>query len=41
MVEWHYRLNGHEFGWTPGVGNRQGYLASYGSWGGKESGMAE
>ena len=21
MVGWHHRLNGHEFGWTPGVGN--------------------
>ena len=19
MVGWHHRLNGHEFGWTPGV----------------------
>ena len=24
MVGWHHRLNGHEFGWTPGVGNGQG-----------------
>ena len=21
MVGWHYRLNGHEFGWTLGVGD--------------------
>ena len=21
MVGWHYRLNGHEFGWTPGAGD--------------------
>ena len=21
MVGWHHRLNGHEFGWTPGVGD--------------------
>ena len=27
MVEWHHRLNGHEFEWTPGVGDRQGGLA--------------
>ena len=24
MVGWHNRLNGHEFGWTPGVGDGQG-----------------
>ena len=23
MVELHHRLNGHEFGWTPGVGDGQ------------------
>ena len=23
MVGWHHRLNGHEFGWTPGVGDGQ------------------
>ena len=33
MVGWHHWLNGHEFGWTPGVGNRQGGLACCGSWG--------
>ena len=32
MVGWHHRLNGHWFGWTPGVGDGQGGLASYGSW---------
>ena len=21
MVGWHHRLNGHWFGWTPGVGD--------------------
>ena len=21
MVEWHYQLNEHGFGWTPGVGD--------------------
>ena len=24
MVGWHHRLNGHGFGWTPGVGHGQG-----------------
>ena len=23
MVEWHHRLDGHEFGWTPGAGDGQ------------------
>ena len=27
MAEWHHRLNIHGFGWTPGVGDRQGGLA--------------
>ena len=27
MVGWHHRLNGHEFGWTPGVGDGQRGLA--------------
>ena len=39
MVGWHHRFNGHEFGWTPGVGDGQGGLACYGSWGHKESDM--
>ena len=26
MIGWHHRLNGHEFGWTPGVGDGQGGL---------------
>ena len=33
MVEWHHWLNGYGFGWTPGVGDRQGGLACSGSWG--------
>ena len=33
MVGWHHRLNGHGFGWTPGVGNGQGSLAGCSSWG--------
>ena len=35
MVRWHHRLNGHEFGWTPGVGDGQGGLVCCGSWGHK------
>ena len=27
MAGWHHRLDGHEFGWTPGVGDGQGGLA--------------
>ena len=27
MVGWYHRLNGHEFGWTLGVGDGQGGLA--------------
>ena len=27
MAGWHHRLNGHEFGWTSGVGDEQGGLA--------------
>ena len=41
MVGWHYQLNGHEFGWTLGVGEGQGGLACCGSWGHKESDMTE
>ena len=41
MVGWHLWLNGHGFGWTPGVGDGQGGLACCGSWGHKESDMAE
>ena len=37
MVGWHHRLNRHEFGWTPGVGDGQGGLACCDSWGRKES----
>ena len=38
---WHHQLNGHEFGWTPGVGDGQGGLACCDSWGHKESDMTE
>ena len=41
MVGWHHRLNGHGFGWTPGVGDGQGGLACWGSWGHKESDTTE
>ena len=33
MVGWHHWLNGHGFGWTPGVGDGQGGLACCDSWG--------
>ena len=36
MVGWHHQLNGHEFGQTLGVGDGQGSLAFWGSWGRKE-----
>ena len=36
MVGWHHWLNGHEFGWTPGIGDGQGGLVCCGSWGHKE-----
>ena len=41
MVGWHHRLNGHEFGWTPGAGDGQGGLACCSSWGSKESDTTE
>ena len=36
MVGWHYRLNGHGFGWTLRVGDGQGGLVCCSSWGRKE-----
>ena len=36
MAGWHCQLNGHGFGWTPGVGDGQGGLVCCGSWGHKE-----
>ena len=36
MAGWHHRLDGHEFEWTSGVGDGQGGLACYNSWGRKE-----
>ena len=41
MVGWHHWLNGHGFGWTPGVGDGQGGLKCCGSWGHKESDTTE
>ena len=41
MVGWHHWLNGHGFGWTPGVGDEQGGLACCDSWGCKESDTTE
>ena len=41
MGGWHHRLNAHEFGWTPGVGDGQGGLACCDSWGRKDSDMTE
>ena len=41
MVGWHHRLNGHGFGWTPGVGDGQGGLVCCSSWGCKESDTTE
>ena len=41
MAEWHHWLDGHESGWTPGVGDGQGGLACCDSWGHKESDATE
>ena len=41
MAGWHHQLDGHEFGWTLGVGDGQGGLACCDSWGLKESEMTE
>ena len=41
MTGWHHRLDRHEFGWTPGVGDRQGSLECCDSWGRKESNTTE
>ena len=41
MVEWHYQRDGHEFGWTPGVGDGQGGLLCCSPWGRKELDMTE
>ena len=41
MVGWHHRLDGHEFEQTLGIGDGQGGLLCYDSWGHKESGTTE
>ena len=41
MVGWHHQFNGHEFGWTPGVGDGHGGLVCCGTWGHKELDMTE
>ena len=41
MVEWHHRLDGHEFEQALGVGDGQGSLVSCSPWGHKESDMTE
>ena len=41
MVGWHHWLNGHEFGWTPVVGDGQGGLACCDSWSCEESDTTE
>ena len=41
MAGWHHQLDGHEFEWMPGVGDRQGGLVCCKSWGPKESHVTE
>jgi len=41
MAWWHHWLDGREFEWTPGVGDGQGGLVCYNSWGHKESDTTE
>ena len=41
IVGWHHRLNGHGFGWTPGVGDGPGGLACWSPWCHKESDPTE
>ena len=42
MVGWYHLLNGHGFGWTPGIGDgRQGGLVCSSSQGRKESDTTE
>ena len=41
MAGWHHQLDGHGFGWTPGIGDGQGGLACCNSWGHKESDTTE
>ena len=41
MARWHHQLNGHVFGWTPGVGDGQGGLAGRRPRGHRESDTTE
>ena len=41
MAGWHHWLNGRESEWTPGVGDGQGGLECWDSWGRKESDTTE
>ena len=41
IAGWYHQLYGHEFRWTPGVGDGQGGLVCCNSWGCKESDMTE
>ena len=41
MVGWHHRLDGHEFWQALGVGDGQGGLDYFSSWGREESDMTE
>ena len=41
MAGWHHWLDGHESGWTLGVGDGQGGLVCCNSWGHKESDTSE
>ena len=41
IVGWHHQLDGHEFEWALGVGDRQGGLACCSPWGCKELDTAE
>jgi len=41
MAGWHHWLDGRESQWTPGVGDEQGGLVCWDSWGRKESGRTE
>ena len=41
MVDWHHRLDGHEFEQSPGHGKGQGSLACCSPWGRKESDTTE
>ena len=41
MIRWHHRFNGHEFEYTPGVGEGQRSLVCCSPWGHEESDTTE